>query len=1176
MNLCRLHVNTFGIWNDLRLDGFSAGVNVIHGPVHSGKSTLLDFIRAVFYGFDDTDRRRHLPAGMPHGGGAVEVTHAQRRHVLCRHNDQSPQGTLRIETIGSEPGPREPLRELFTRIDPALFQRVFTISFRRPQQTEGLVREAALLGFESANDRSAEHRLSAQLVQLQRQREALKMPADGSVPLSLPLRVPPGRRDLLTTPADGSVPLAELAEQRDRLVAEIDELVAGEHLRSEMAIRDRQSVNGQIERCHFELAELGQQMTTLDGEIEQFTQRKQSLRQRIDELGRGETTPLVPLDQLTALDSQIARWRAVLADVAKRRAQLRQMLVDWAVGHSHDDQHGPLATRAAIQALQQQVQTLETELTELYRSSTTRCACRDAYARLTPVLHAIRDHVATIEVQYEQQHAELRRSAVESELRQLRRCQAEVTRYIKGLLDWRQRVLAEPATVPAPRRLSLSSEKGLCGCGHQHTIADVRHETTPTELQRELSAVTARLDELSRQYSDLESRRHSLQSTRDGLIVQRDQLKSAISGGTADAELARKQDELQCVERRLQLAEQQRQSLNEQIASLTRELESQRQRLRRPSVLDEASGLLSRMTRGEFVELSHYDATGGLQVVNRNGRAVRFDVLDRSTLDLAHLSVCLALAAALRRRGSTPPMLIDDVFAHVELHYAEPLAKVLVDQSASGQQFVLLTDCEDITTVLRDAPAVIHRLPERIVAREIAPSFALPMTVRETAWDAEEFPGELTDRALVGAASGEWDWGHDGRFTEAWHPTLSAGPVGPRTESNGASHSTNQSHFYLRPSSAIADVPEVDAETAAFLRSRGVQTVADLLALDPAEFNRSSGHSPLTAARLAHHQSVARLLCGIRHLRPYDARILVGSGITSPGQFHEMDFNQVVSRIDRFVQTDEGQRVVSSGDDFELTRVASWLRGVREQRSRQDEHPHESQRAERPTHTSQRTGAQHANGKHEGTARDGTARDGRHRSSRTPREARSGREENRGPRPQLAVLDDDAHPTPRVNHSTSRVHETGSETDRPARFYLHRSSPVVDAPSIGPSTAERLAKIGVVTVDDLLTASADDIAARLRSRRIKAETVRQWQAQAKLVCCVPHLRGHDAQILVACGYTSVEQLDGLSPHQLYAQVQPFVDSKEGERIVRSGKKPDLEEVTEWLASVQQTRPLSAA
>jgi hypothetical protein len=151
-----------------------------------------------------------------------------------------------------------------------------------------------------------------------------------------------------------------------------------------------------------------------------------------------------------------------------------------------------------------------------------------------------------------------------------------------------------------------------------------------------------------------------------------------------------------------------------------------------------------------------------------------------------------------------------------------------------------------------------------------------------------------------------------------------------------------------------------------------------------------------------------------------------------------------------------------------------------------------------------------------------------------------------------------------------------AESPSASEFCLHVDRPVVDAPSIGPTTARRLERIGIQTVAQLLSCDPDGTAGRLRRSRISAEMIRAWQRQARLMCCVPGLRGHDAQVLVACGITEAADLRRISPSALYAMVRPFLETDEGRRALRSARTPDLAEVTAWVEAAQRTRALRAA
>lgn len=144
------------------------------------------------------------------------------------------------------------------------------------------------------------------------------------------------------------------------------------------------------------------------------------------------------------------------------------------------------------------------------------------------------------------------------------------------------------------------------------------------------------------------------------------------------------------------------------------------------------------------------------------------------------------------------------------------------------------------------------------------------------------------------------------------------------------------------------------------------------------------------------------------------------------------------------------------------------------------------------------------------------------------------------------------------------------------RFYLRPADDVVDAPSIGAKTAKRLEKVSIDTVADLLACDPQETASQLQVKYIDAELIREWQNQARLVCRIPNLRGHDAQILVACQVTDPDQLANADLDELLAQAQKFALSAEGKRVLRSSAVPDHDEVEDWIESAAQARQLPLA
>lgn len=139
------------------------------------------------------------------------------------------------------------------------------------------------------------------------------------------------------------------------------------------------------------------------------------------------------------------------------------------------------------------------------------------------------------------------------------------------------------------------------------------------------------------------------------------------------------------------------------------------------------------------------------------------------------------------------------------------------------------------------------------------------------------------------------------------------------------------------------------------------------------------------------------------------------------------------------------------------------------------------------------------------------------------------------------------------------------------RLYLTPAQDIVDAPSIGPRMAERLAPLGLKTVADLLAANPLATAMSLGQRGIDADTVRDWQDQALLVCSIPGLRGTHAQLLVGAGYRTSGAIANAEPDVLCAAVLAFAASGDGQRVLRNGDSPDIERIKSWAENARAAR-----
>ncbi|MEQ1829051.1 MAG: DUF4332 domain-containing protein, partial [Pirellula sp.] len=213
-------------------------------------------------------------------------------------------------------------------------------------------------------------------------------------------------------------------------------------------------------------------------------------------------------------------------------------------------------------------------------------------------------------------------------------------------------------------------------------------------------------------------------------------------------------------------------------------------------------------------------------------------------------------------------------------------------------------------------------------------------------------------------------------------------------------------------------------------------------------------------------------------------------------------------------------------------------------------------------------------------------------SSRSPRSSRSEYES----RPRIARLEPNEHDDSKSDRNTARRNtsstrnQSSSSSQRSERngtvnstnssskwkFYLDIESPVVDAPSIGPRMAERLSPLGIITVGDLISSDAAEVATQLADKNVTSEIVTQWQQQALLVCRIPNLRGHDAQLLVGAGFVTAEQVAAADSSVVFEKVVRFSSSKAGVRILRGSNAPDVAEVSDWIQWSQNCRAVRAA
>jgi uncharacterized protein YhaN len=90
MFIQRIDVGRFGSLHGITVDGLGHGVQVLHGTNETGKTSLLEFVRAVFFGFEGQFRRGVLDPRLPCHGRLVVDTGAEGRRIAIERRHEGP------------------------------------------------------------------------------------------------------------------------------------------------------------------------------------------------------------------------------------------------------------------------------------------------------------------------------------------------------------------------------------------------------------------------------------------------------------------------------------------------------------------------------------------------------------------------------------------------------------------------------------------------------------------------------------------------------------------------------------------------------------------------------------------------------------------------------------------------------------------------------------------------------------------------------------------------------------------------------------------------------------------------------------------------------------------------------------------------------------------------------
>ena len=551
---------------------------------------------------------------------------------------------------------------------------------------------------------------------------------------------------------------------------------------------------------------------------------------------------------------------------------------------------------------------------------------------------------------------------------------------------------------------------------------------------------------------------------------------------------------------------------------------------------------------------------------------------------LVDLAIRLAIAQAAVPRIGRIPLLLDDSLGGFRGESLEQILHVLSAFSRDGRQLLLSTNDESIARRIAAHGGTVSRMLE--VMRYARPSYLLDgqnefgmhpsiehsatlSTVRDkrplriVSADSPEIEIRELNRQLTG-------WANEEANHSWWLPNPSR-MASPTIQAEASSdRMVNGKRFFLQVDSPVQDAPGVSSELMRRLNTSGIYRVGDLLR---ASTTKLGSVIRVESAMLDQIQRVAELMCGTPQLRAFDAQVLVGCGIIRSDALRSLSAAELVQCVESFLSTSAGQDLLRGATSFEVARIRNWIADMRRS------YGNRSREVVVPIRTNRNRDRERARRERRETSDEARPRIVRPNGNGVQRGNES---------PFASVRETHPISAQQGNGSVSRNQRTnpvtGSSVARSAgsnsasqwKFYLDIDSPIVDAPSIGPRMAERLAPFNLSTVGDLIAVDAENVASQLADRGVSADLVQQWQHQALLVCRIPNLRGHDAQLIVGCGLRTAEQLAASDAVELYNKVIRFASSKPGVRILRGSNVPDQAEVTDWIQWAQNCRAVRAA
>jgi uncharacterized protein YhaN len=224
MRIETIHVDGFGVWNDKTWGSLAPGLNVFHGPNETGKSTLMAFIRAMFFGFDKRGTtKRYEPLNGGTHGGSLELVVGDTRLRLERTPGRHVRGSVTVYA-GDAVSDETALERMLGGTTKTLYHNVFAFGLEELEQFQTLQETEIAAHITGAGLGIGASRWTAVQKDLEERQSALFLPRGQNSSINVSFKQLESVRDDLDRTEHQPQDYLAAHEARTRLAAELSGL----------------------------------------------------------------------------------------------------------------------------------------------------------------------------------------------------------------------------------------------------------------------------------------------------------------------------------------------------------------------------------------------------------------------------------------------------------------------------------------------------------------------------------------------------------------------------------------------------------------------------------------------------------------------------------------------------------------------------------------------------------------------------------------------------------------------------------------------------------------------------------------------------------------------------------------------------------------------------------------